>query len=582
MNKKIVQANLTSKAPSDGGRTVTVVATAPTLDRGYDIVDTKSMRIPLKNGGNIQAKDLTGTEAIDVPFMLNHSVDITDVIGSTRKAIINADGELEMTFGLAKTEKAEKVWPLLEEGHLGNNVSITFMDYEPRDGVLYDSELIEVSLVYRGSNKDARVVAVSKALGITPEKQKDVTVDVTDETTVADEMVETTEVHVETNNNKESDENEVDDTTVQKSEKKENMTNTELAAETVVESKEVVVDQPKKLEAVSKSLVMENFVNQIDAKLAGRTETLAKLAQKGAELDGADSKKLDLSNVYLPVVVAEDIKTAYVNAGGVGALVNRVDITGADIYRGFVEANGVGFQRVALGYAKPEDQPVWTPVNVTPVEWALVVAWQDGAAERTPLAVYNNVVRYIATQYKRLEDNIIFTYAGGTVNGEYAAPSGLVPLLQTAGRTSSTGNAGWDAQYLLPSLATAMGNVESDAPMTIAANRRTWMKIALAKDGDNNTIFNAVGDQISVGALGAVKIVTSELLDDETIVVGDFSDYTLVTRGGLATLFSQEATVGSLNLFTQNASAIRASVNLSGTAERIKSFWLLTAQGYVS
>ncbi len=79
-----------------------------------------------------------------------------------------------------------------------------------------------------------------------------------------------------------------------------------------------------------------------------------------------------------------------------------------------------------------------------------------------------------------------------------------------------------------------------------------------------------------------MKVETSSVLPDGAIVIGNFKDYTLVTRGGLSTLFSQEAMVGELNLFQNNASAIRASVNIAGKAVPITSFWLLTGAGYVS
>ena len=48
-----------------------------------------------------------------------------------------------------------------------------------------------------------------------------------------------------------------------------------------------------------------------------------------------------------------------------------------------------------------------------------------------------------------------------------------------------------------------------------------------------------------------------------------------MTRGGLSTLFSREATVGSLNLFTQDASALRADVDITGGAVALESFVLL-------
>jgi hypothetical protein len=562
MTQKTVKANLTSKA-TEGERTVTVIATAPTLDRDYDVIDTKSMRIPLRPNGNVLAKNLNGSEMIDVPFMLNHSSDITDIIGSTRKAFINTQGELEMQFGLADTEKANAVWPLLEGDHLGNNVSITYRDYEPINGVLYNGELVEVSLVYRGSNTDARVVAVSKALGIDVEN--------------------TTEVQEENNKDKVSTEVDAADTADEVEKENTNMTNNqEVALETAVE-KAVVVEQPKRVQKASKNEIRKNFVSQMSAVNSRNLDALSKFAKEGAALDGNDNltKVLDASNIYLSEVVSNDIKAAYVDAGGVGSLVTRVDISGATMLRQVVETSGVGFQAVALGGVKPEDAPVWTDQQIIPYEWALIVVWRDGDAAQTPIAVYQQIVRYIADEYRKLEDKIILDYAGGMVGSENRPATGLVPLLEAAHR-SSTIATNYNSATLIPALGTAFANIKSNAALSVVVNKVTWAKLATSLDGENNPVFKMVGQQVTAGALGTFNVVTSEKLANDEVVVGAFKDYTLVTRGSLSTLFSQEATVGSTNLFTQNASGLRASVDMAGAAVPVTSFWLLTGAGYVS
>lgn len=574
MTQKTVQANLTSEASNKGERTVTVVATAATLDRQYDIIDSKSMRIPVRPSGNVLAKDLTGSEQIDVPFMINHSSDITDIIGSTRKAYINAQGELEMQFGLANTELADKLWPLLEGDHLGNNVSITMIDYEPRDGVLYNGELVEVSLVYRGSNRDARVVAVSKALGIEPE------VDETEITKVNKPDQE---------NNKPNKEDmevvEADDTADETIETKENINmtnNQEVALEGAVE-KAAVIEQPKRVVKASKTEIRKNFVSQMSAVHSQNLDALRKYAKEGADLDGNDqvAKVLDASNIYLSEVVSNDIKAAYVDAGGVGSLVTRVDISGATMLRQVVETSGVGFQPVALGGVKPEDAPVWTDQQIIPYEWALIVVWRDGDAAQTPIAVYQQIVRYIADEYRKLEDRIILDYAGGMVGSENRPATGLVPLLEAAARSSAIAT-NYNSATLIPALGAAFAQIKSNAELSVVVNRVTWAKLATSLDGENNPVFKMVGKQVTAGALGTFNVVTSEKLANDEVVVGAFKDYTLVTRGNLSTLFSQEATVGSTNLFTQNASGLRASVDMAGAAVPLTSFWLLTGAGYVS
>lgn len=586
--KKSVQVAL-SKATANE-KTIRAVVTAPTVDRDYDIVDTGSLRLPLKGGGTVQARALTGNEELDIPFLVNHSWEVENVIGSAKSASMNQNGELEMDFRLSSLQKAQDMYTLLSEGHLDNAFSITFHDYDQHEDKMYDAEVLEVSLVWRGSNKDARLLAVSKSiLGKDVEIEDTVVEEATESETnnvEAEDVQETVVEEAETKENKtetedvadDKDESEVEETKEINKEIK--MTKEEIAAENVVESKEVVVEQAKKSAPVSKAAIRKNFMHQIDAIFNQKPELLAKFAKEGAELEGVESKALDLSGTYLSEIVASDLKAAYIDAGGIGSLVNRVDITGADIFKTIVETNGTGFQAVALGGEKPVDQPVWTPVNITPYEYALIVPWLDGAAKRTPLAVYQNVVRYIANQYKKLEDKIILTQEAETVDGEARAATGIVPALETAGRSS--GFAAFDSAAIVPAIATAYGNVATDGTLTIVANRKTWAQIATAQDDNSNTVFNVVGAQVTAGALGTFNVETSEVLPDGAVVIGNFADYTLVTRGGLATLFSQEAMVGELNLFQNNASAIRASVDIAGKAVPLTSFWLLTSAGYVS
>lgn len=591
--QKSVQVSLSAKAVSEKEKTVRAVVTAPTLDRDYDVVDTASLRLPLKGGGNVQAKALTGTENLDVPFLLNHSMDVEDVIGSARSANMNAQGELEMVFGLSSLQKAQNMFTLLSEGHLDNAFSITFHDYEVENGVMKDAEVLEVSLVWRGSNKDAKLLEVSKMLTVDKEvdtdKEETVVEEATTESVEAEENTNETEtqteetVETETNNNDESDVA-ADTAETDESDKETNkeikMTENEknVATEAVVEKAEAV--QTKAVAKVSGNTIRKNFVDQLRAVYNKDEAGLMKAAGRGAELENVESKVLDGSHIYLAEVVANDIKAAYVDAGGVGSLVNRIDVTGADIFKQVVETSGVGFQPVALGGVKPEDAPVWTQVDIEPLEWALIVVWRDGQAARSPIAVYQQIVRYIADEYKKLEDKVILAYEGGTVGSESRDATGLVPLLEDASRSSAI--ATYDAENLYPALAEAFGEIESDAPLSIVANRKTWAQIATSLDNDGNTVFKVTGKTVSAGALGAFNVVTSEVLEDGAVVVGAFRDYTLVTRGSVATLFSQEATVGSTNLFTQNASGLRASIDIAGAATPITSFWLLTAAGYVS
>lgn len=150
-------------------RTITFVASSAEQDRHYEKVDTASLRLPLKGGGEIVAGDIKadGVDNVDIPLMLNHSFDVKDVIGSVRRAYFK-DGELIFEAGISKREEAQEILQLIEEGHLDNAFSITMadFDYNQDSGEISNAEIIEVSVVFRGANKEARLLAVKSVEGI--------------------------------------------------------------------------------------------------------------------------------------------------------------------------------------------------------------------------------------------------------------------------------------------------------------------------------------------------------------------------------------------------------------------------------
>ena len=167
--QKSIRFNATVKTKDvDGERRIVFVASSGSVDRDYERVDVPSLRLPLKAGGEIQVSQIgsEGVEGVDIPLMLNHSGDIRDVIGSVRKAWFE-NGELIFEAGISSRGIAQEILTLIDEGHLSNAFSITMIDYDfdYDTETIRNAEVIEVSVVYRGSNKDARLLAVKSLLG---------------------------------------------------------------------------------------------------------------------------------------------------------------------------------------------------------------------------------------------------------------------------------------------------------------------------------------------------------------------------------------------------------------------------------
>ena len=167
--QKSIQFSTTVKTKEvDGERRIVFVASSSSVDRDYEKVDVPTLRLPLKSGGEIQVSQIgsEGVEGVDIPLMLNHSGDIRDVIGSVRKAWFE-NGELIFEAGISSRGIAQDILTLIDEGHLSNAFSITMIDfdYDYDTETIRNAEVIEVSVVYRGSNKDARLLAVKSLLG---------------------------------------------------------------------------------------------------------------------------------------------------------------------------------------------------------------------------------------------------------------------------------------------------------------------------------------------------------------------------------------------------------------------------------
>jgi HK97 family phage major capsid protein len=581
------QKTLKVKVAADvGERTIVAVVSSSNFDRDNERVDVKSLRLPLRGGGTVVAKDLTGTEAIDIPMLLNHSFDVEDVIGSVRKAYLNQSGELVVEFGISGRAKAQDLMQLIDEKHLDNAFSITMSDYQYSEDTIYNAEVVEISMVFRGSNKDARVLQV-KSL-IKGEEMAELTLDekkaelerLKKEIEVEEPVVEPPKEEEPVAEPEVEEPKPVEEKTIKPKKEKTMSKENDIAVKQVTDVP-VQELQVKKV-TVTKKEQRELFVKQFLAYKAKDLDTLAELNEKAYEADTSEDRDYkkkaigftDGAAIFQTEVVSQDIKEAYTNVGRLGSMVNHVDILGAETWKRLVQTAGNGFQPVGDQEAKAEDKPVWTNFSVEPKEFALIVAWYDAVARRTPIAIYGQIVSYIAKEWAKLEDKIIVSFAGATtVGGDTFPATGIVPAMIAAGRIVNVATFG--AADTQAGLGRAYGLIESDEQITIIANRKTWGMMATTVDTQGRNVFTVVGQQVSAGALGTFNVVISQYVPDGNAIMGVMGDYDLVTRGGLETLFSREASVGSLNLYTSDASALRANADIVGKPVLNTSFVLI-------
>lgn len=358
---------------------------------------------------------------------------------------------------------------------------------------------------------------------------------------------------------------------------KEKTMNQAIAADTVVEP--TALADPAAATAKKEGLTTREAKRMVaEAFAAAYRKDKAEFDRLTSELSAKMIIDGGNTELFGSQIFDRDIREAYLKVGRVGQLVNRIDIEGAGSLKVLIEQAVTAFAPTALGKEKDVDQPIWVPVTWAPHEWSKIVPWLDGVQRRSPLAIYNIIVRYIARSLALTEDTIILTYAGGTVDGEVFPATGLVPILTSAGRVTPVNS--YDSADVIPALGEAYGAIESDLELTLVANRKTWGRLATSLDNEGRPIFTVVGQKVQAGALGTFNVVESQVLNDGDVVFGAFGDYTLATRGNVDYLFSREATIGDpsttgINLFTQNGSAVRASIEYDGRPERNTSFQLL-------
>ena len=323
-------------------RRIRFVASSVNEDRHYEKVDVASLRLPLKQGGEIRAGAIPTegvNDLVDIPLILNHSGDVRDTIGSVRSAFYE-NGELIFEAGISKREIAQEMLLLLEEGHLSNAFSITMsdFDYNFESETISNAEIIEVSLVFRGANREARLLAVKSLKGdeMSQEKETPEVLKKEATTTVYPEVVADDEPEVEQAKNSTENNN--------SNEEKEEEMNKEIA-------KDAISAMP--------SQVSKATTDYLNTK--GAVVDFANVLQDNAGVSAEDFKKAwaakvaskGITNVeqLLPGALVSAISDGIEKAGTIWNVVNK---TGLTVRRIDAETAGARAQGHKRGTTKKE------------------------------------------------------------------------------------------------------------------------------------------------------------------------------------------------------------------------------------
>lgn len=517
----------------DGERTIVFVASSPKEDRDYESVDVKSLRLPLKGGGFVVAGTLTGGENIDIPMLLNHSFDVEDVIGSVRKAYLNESDELVFEAGVSSRFKAQDMLTLLEEDHLSNAFSITMIDYDYNfdSQTITNAEIAEVSMVFRGSNKEARLLAVKSLIkgdesmekpddlaekkALLEKLQKEITeaeaIDITE--AVVDEIKEEikeeeAEVIAEADKNIKEESTEADIAEVKKEEKE---MEKEIAKEEVI-AKAAPVQGAKAEKQIDKyELASKQFVAYLN-KDSKELSRLNEVAIKSFE--GANSKETymnattsaDGGAIVPSAEMLTDVYTTLANYSQVANDLRVITLTSGDSLDVATLVTDVIMKEVATeGAKKTATKPVFGDSDVTLREFAGVAVVTKKLVRQAAVNVYNILVESFARAIATKRAEMALTDAtSGIIN-----KSGVTEL---EADTAGVANYSWKDIKKMP-YQIAAGAVQG-GKYYISRELLETLDTETDLDGKDLDILTLNGDGLSGRFKNGFNFVVEETLGD--------------------------------------------------------------------
>lgn len=499
----------------DGERRIVFVASSNNEDRHYEHVDVASLRLPLKGGGDITVSAIPSegvSEVIDIPLMLNHSGDVRDVIGSIRAAYFS-NNELTFEAGISKREIAQEMLTLLEEGHLSNAFSITMIDYDYNidSETISKAEVIEVSLVYRGSNKEARLLAIKSLLGDEMKTKQndnfgDANGDGKDHTVAPEapevETSETTEVpetadETPTDNSGEEIVNESEGETQEaletnnNEEKEETMNNKEIAKDAVVE-KGAMPNQPASANNYLKTkAALVDFKNIVLKNHRGSNEQIMREWNENLKSKGVTG------DAIMPSQIENIFFKAWVDNPGILATFRTVGVKSAAVY-------AIGTSDTANGHKKGDAKADQSLTNVRRDLKGL------GIYKKLPIDLQDlyddETGELLAFRVEELAARVANAIAVGALIGQGTGDKatlqgtrGLYPMLADINATSGygsnvatkiTGETG-EGSYELAVRAVGAVKDEKNAGKILVVPTGFTTELKLAKGSDGHLMFPA-------------------------------------------------------------------------------------------
>lgn len=150
------------------GHTLTFLANSGKVMCGGLTVDLDTLKAPLTDGTLKLVSDLDDSDRLSLPLLIDHMPSVEAQAGTVTRLWVT-DAGLMAEAKLSEVDNGERVRQLAADGCLTNSFSITveFNQQPGKDCIIHDSELVEISVVYRGADPRAAFTSINNRKGDT-------------------------------------------------------------------------------------------------------------------------------------------------------------------------------------------------------------------------------------------------------------------------------------------------------------------------------------------------------------------------------------------------------------------------------
>lgn len=542
------------------GRNLTFLANSGKVMCGGLTVDLDTLKAPLIDGTLKLVSDLDESDRLSLPLLIDHIPSIESQAGTITRLWTTSDG-LMAEARLSEVDNGERVRQLAADGCLTNSFSITveFNQQPGKDGIIHDSELVEISVVYRGADprasftsinnrkentmdnelmqKLARTVAQFK---LDPDEAANLTSSVTDIMTDAVEAIkDTIDDQTDTQSGQEHD---APEEPIQSSNKrplviinKSNRSAKQSGVASFSHSRETWLDSPDAMAAFERTLI-DNDNKGVEAFHKEWADTVSR-NMSGTASFGVGKADVDK---FIPTEAITTISDA-LNTRGSG-LWNLFRKTGMDRLTiggnilGLTEATRAhGYPVDSYGTKKKEQTPSFVKRELTADYTYKYITLNKGDIRRTQKP--GALLRYILSE---LPNYIVQTIERQVVLGGYEDMAHFRAITTDAADAKSewAGNK-FARSYTLGEETPLMGFVKASHMVraqgnkVLVCNADTVADLLMSADANGNSFIALGGDNTLARALGVSQIITPEWWtaeDDKTVagVVMSASHYALV------------------------------------------------------